>query len=156
MPCTGSRLRRFGLGWTSPANLHGKEGSSESSPVRASTRHYPWPRSRILVLLSGRFRKKRVPALGGYYGAVRVAGPVRQVSAVRRGRQEGTAGSAGSLFPVCLRDTNVLSELRKVQSGKQVGMLALRIESVGAGLLYLSVTSIVERKDPDHGALLSI
>ena len=122
MPCTGSRLRRFGLGGTSPANLHGKEGSSESSPVRAA-RHYPWPRSRILVLLSG-----LVPKNGCRLWAVtteRCGSPV-PVGKYPPGGEEGRKALLavpGSLFPVCLLDTNMLSELRKVQSGKQVGML---------------------------------
>ncbi len=62
-----------------------------------------------------------------------------------------------------LLDTNVVSELRKVRSGKADSNVASWIGTVDAGALYLSVVSILElemgvlqmeRRDPGQGALL--
>ncbi|MCY3769023.1 MAG: type II toxin-antitoxin system VapC family toxin [Gammaproteobacteria bacterium] len=64
---------------------------------------------------------------------------------------------------VYLLDTNVVSELRKVRSGKADSNVASWIGTVDAGALYLSVVSILElemgvlqmeRRDPGQGALL--
>jgi toxin FitB len=61
-----------------------------------------------------------------------------------------------------LLDTNVVSELRKVQAGKADRRVAEWTKSVDAADLYLSVISIyelekgillVERKDPPQGAM---
>ncbi len=60
-------------------------------------------------------------------------------------------------------DTNVVSELRKVRSGKADPNVAAWARSVDAGTLYLSVISVlelemgvlqIERRDPDQGSLL--
>ena len=62
-----------------------------------------------------------------------------------------------------LRDTNVVSELRKIRLGKADSHVAAWADSVDAGDLYLSVISIQEleigillpeRRDPAQGALL--
>ncbi len=62
-----------------------------------------------------------------------------------------------------LLDTNVVSELRKVRSGKADARVAAWADSMDAGDLYLSVISLqeleigvqlVERRDPAQGALL--
>ncbi len=61
-----------------------------------------------------------------------------------------------------LLDTNVVSELRKVRSGKADCNVSVWADSVQAGDLYLSVISLqeleigillVERRDPVQGAL---
>jgi predicted nucleic acid-binding protein len=62
-----------------------------------------------------------------------------------------------------LLDTNVVSELRKVRSGKADPNLATWIESVDAAELYVSVITVmelelgvlsIERKDAAQGAML--
>ena len=60
-------------------------------------------------------------------------------------------------------DTNVVSELRKVRSGKADHHVALWADSVDAGSLYLSAMTVleleigilqIERKDSGQGAML--
>ena len=62
-----------------------------------------------------------------------------------------------------LLDTNVVSELRKIRSGKADGHVADWADSVDAGDLYLSVMTVheleigvllAERRDPAQGAML--
>lgn len=62
-----------------------------------------------------------------------------------------------------LLDTNVISELRKVRSGRAEPALAEWAETVDAGHLYISAITILElelgvlsleRRDPRQGALL--
>ena len=62
-----------------------------------------------------------------------------------------------------LLDTNVISELRKVRTGKADAQVAAWADSVEASDLYLSVITLqeiaigvllAERRDPVHGAVL--
>ena len=62
-----------------------------------------------------------------------------------------------------LLDTNVVSELRKVRSGKADRHVAEWADTVDAGCLYISAITIleleigiqqIERKDPSQGAVL--
>jgi predicted nucleic acid-binding protein len=64
-----------------------------------------------------------------------------------------------------LLDTNVVSELRKIRSGKADPHVARWADSVEAGSLYLSAITIlelelgvlqVERRDPRQGAVLRV
>lgn len=64
-----------------------------------------------------------------------------------------------------LLDTNVVSELRKVRSGKADPNVAIWAQAASAGSLFLSVivvhelelgTLLAERRDPSAGAILRI
>src|SRR3546814_48561 len=84
----------------------------------------------------------------------------------RRGTRDSSpdrSSAARRSFLMYLLDTNVVSELRKVRSGKADGNVARWADSVDAAELFVSAITIhelelgvllAERKDPPKGAIL--